>query len=97
MIVSGSINYTTSGRKRKATKRVKKASPVVRRTTLLPTFDTPYRRETIDYPSQPMMGITSNPDTSYKKEVSKQYTLAPAYNKGAYQVIPLDNIKHIGK
>ena len=31
------------------------------------------------------------------KEVSKQYTLAPAYNKGAYQVIPLDNIKHIGK
>jgi hypothetical protein len=26
MIVSGSINYTTSGRKRKATKRVKKAS-----------------------------------------------------------------------
>jgi hypothetical protein len=103
MIVSGSINYTTSGRKRKPTKRVKKAShqpkaegvgPSPRALASLPT---PYRRETIDYPSQPMMGIASNPDTSYKKEVSKQYTLAPAYNKGAYQVIPLDNIKHIGK
>jgi len=93
MIVSGSINYTTSGRKRKATKRVKKTQPIAR------TFSKPepYRRETIDYPSQPMMGIASKPDTSYKKEVSKQYTLAPAYNKGAYQVIPLDNIKHIGK
>ena len=37
------------------------------------------------------------PDTSYKKEVSKSYTLAPAYNKGAYQVISKENIKHIGR
>lgn len=28
---------------------------------------------------------------------AKQYTVAPAYNKGAYQVIPPDDIKYIGK
>ena len=36
-------------------------------------------------------------DTSYKKEISKQYTIAPAYNKGAYQVINPENIKDIGR
>ena len=28
---------------------------------------------------------------------SKNFTVAPAYNKGAYQVIPKSDIKHIGK
>ena len=32
-----------------------------------------------------------------KREISKGYTVAPAYNKGAYQVIPKTDIKHIGK
>jgi len=36
-------------------------------------------------------------DNTYKKEVSKQYTVSIAYNKGAYQVIPKSDIKHIGK
>ena len=30
-------------------------------------------------------------------EPAKQYTLAPAYNKGAYQVIPRGDVKWIGK
>ena len=93
MIVSGSINYTPCGRKRKTHRKVKKTQPIARHFSK----PEPYRRETAYVPSQPMMGVASNTDTSYKKEVSKQYTLAPAYNKGAYQVIPLDNIKHIGK
>ena len=33
----------------------------------------------------------------YKQEVSSQYTIAPAYNKGAYQVVPKSDLKHIGK
>ena len=37
------------------------------------------------------------PDDSYKKEVSKNYTVAIAFNKGAYQVIPNRDMKHIGK
>ena len=36
-------------------------------------------------------------DTSYKKEISNQYTVAIGYNKGAYQVIPNSDLKHIGK
>jgi len=32
-----------------------------------------------------------------KKDISSQYTIAPAYNKGAYQVIGKTDIKHIGK
>ena len=32
-----------------------------------------------------------------KREISKNYTIAPAYNKGAYQVIGKNNIKDIGK
>jgi hypothetical protein len=39
----------------------------------------------------------SNVDHSYKKEISKNYTVAIAFNKGAYQVIPNCDIKHIGK
>lgn len=33
----------------------------------------------------------------YKLEVSSQYAIAPAYNKGAYQVVPKSDLKHIGK
>lgn len=36
-------------------------------------------------------------DTSYKQEISKNYTVAVAYNKGGYQVIPNDQVKYIGK
>jgi len=36
-------------------------------------------------------------DNSWKAEVSKNFTIAPAYNKGAYQVIPRGDVKHIGK
>mgnify|MGYP001170514898 FL=1 len=41
-------------------------------------------------------GSTGRTD-DYKKEISKGYTVAPAYNKGAYQVIPKGNIKDIGR
>ena len=36
-------------------------------------------------------------DVSYKREESKNYTVAIAYNKGGYMVIGKDNIKDIGK
>jgi hypothetical protein len=37
------------------------------------------------------------PDDSYKQEASKNFTVAIGYNKGGYQVIPNNEIKHIGK
>tara|TARA_B100000902_G_C26658119_1_gene597081 strand:- start:4 stop:363 length:360 start_codon:yes stop_codon:yes gene_type:complete len=39
----------------------------------------------------------TKPVHNYKLEESKKFTVAPAYNKGAYQVITNDNIKDIGK
>ena len=40
---------------------------------------------------------TTPDDQSWKAEESKNFTVAPAYNKGAYQVIPKRDIKQIGK
>ena len=93
MIINGSINHSYSGRKRKVHRNVKKAEPIFKPLVRKEV----YRRETQDYPSAPMTMGKDMPDTSYKKEVSKSYTLAPAYNKGAYQVISKENIKHIGR
>ena len=32
-----------------------------------------------------------------RQQESKNFTVAPAYNKGAYQVIPKDCVKDIGR
>ena len=54
------------------------------------------------YPSMPLTsgGATKQDDLEWEKEkaeICKNYTIAPAYNKGAYQVIGKNNIKDIGK
>ncbi len=61
----------------------------------------PTVRATEDIPS-----ITSFNQSSTRKtiaeeqdilEVSKNFTVAPAYNKGAYQVISKDDVEYIGR
>ena len=55
------------------------------------------------YPSLPMGHAINGKGTkddrweSEKKTISSGYTVAPAYNKGAYQVIGKSNIKDIGR
>ena len=39
----------------------------------------------------------TKPVNNWRLEESKKFTGAPAYNKGAYQVISKENVKHIGK
>lgn len=39
----------------------------------------------------------TKPVHNWRLEESKNFTIAPAYNKGGYQVISKDNIKDIGK
>ena len=39
----------------------------------------------------------TKPVDNWRLEESKKFTIAPAYNKGAYQVISKENVKHIGK
>lgn len=50
-------------------------------------------RETPKYPSFDSGGI----NVSKVDRPKSNHTVAPAYNKGAYQVISKDNIKDIGK
>ena len=54
-------------------------------------------KSTKDIPSMPIGEYKTPTDNSYKQEVSKQYTVSVAYNKGAYQVIPRQEVKDIGK
>ena len=68
---------------------------ILRESVYVPS--TPYRRETTEYKSAPLTPYREVGVAEYKKEESKKYTLAPAYNKGAYQVISKENIRDIGK
>ena len=42
-------------------------------------------------------GTTTIPTNNWRLKESKKFTIAPAYNKGGYQVISKENIKNIGK
>ena len=93
MIIQGSFNHSPCGRKRNKIRKVKKTQPAFR--PLQARQDS--RRETPEYPSAPITKYTPAKDQSYKADVSKSYTVAIAYNKGAYQVIPKSSVKDIGK
>ncbi len=93
MIVKGSMNYDQHGRKRKAVgKRSKKTMAFKAKK---PDFKKQSKKPM--YPSAKVSEYKTPEDTSYKKDISKQYTVSIAYNKGAYQVIPKDEVKDIGK
>ena len=44
-----------------------------------------------------MTSAGTKPVHNWRLEESKKFTIAPAYNKGGYQVISKENIKNIGK
>ena len=46
------------------------------------------------YPSRP---VTMDCTSKRESRPAVNVTIAPAYNKGAYQVIPHSDIKHIGR
>jgi len=105
---AGSLRYSMNGKKRK-----KHAANPVKRTRVHESSSTAYIPTTaqrnahqarIDYdkryPSFDLKQHTvkmDKEDNSWKIEESKKFTIAPAYNKGAYQVIAKDMVKHIGK
>ena len=103
MIIKGSLNYDRHGRKIK--RKTKKTDSSSRSRT--PPFhggntgsnpvSVSKQSKTSKIPSAPIGKYKPPVDNSWKVEASKQYTVAPAYNKGAYQVIPKGDIKHIGK
>jgi hypothetical protein len=109
MNYTNSLRYDIHGRKRK-TNALRKANPYQPKASVVESRRNAYsvgdaqdiqrmeeHRE--KYPSMSDTGIAYVPteDTSYKKEESKNYTVAIGYNKGTYQVIPRDEITSIGK
>ncbi len=95
MIIQCSMRYSPSGRKRKTNawkKTVVKASKSVAKSSVKPM-----EPKAVEYPSMKTGKYSAPVDNSWKVEESKKFTVAPAYNKGAYQVIPRSDVKHIGK
>ena len=94
MIIHGSMKYSPSGRKRKtnAYKKARKPSFVAQSKKQFEEVE--IRKE---LPSMKSTGHCTAADNSWKVEESKKFTVAPAYNKGAYQVIPRGDVKWIGK
>ena len=94
MIIQGSMRYSPSGRRRKTTAWKKKKGAVAqmgeRRTCTA-------KVESSSLSSSTNSGQGTKVDNSWRVEISKKYTVAPAYNKGAYQVIPRSDVEHIGK
>ena len=90
----GSMLYDQFGRKRKVSHlyKSKKATP-----NFAKQAKKQFKREEEIYASAPIGEYTAPVDNSYKKDISKQYTVSIAYNKGAYQVIPKGEVKDIGK
>jgi hypothetical protein len=102
MIIKGSLNYDSHGRRRK-TVRTKRKSHKSKWTKVGAVAQQGEHRICTakvagSIPvSSTNAGKGTKQDNSWKVEISKQYTIAPAYNKGAYQVIPRKEVKDIGK
>jgi len=107
-MIYGSMTHSYSGKRRKTNAWKKKSAPRKCRTESLRVES--HIKDRINemnahrerYPSYvgKVSKATANcvvEDNSYKREISKNYTVAPAYNKGAYQVINKSNIKDIGR
>ena len=61
--------------------------------------DNPQQKQSVkEEKAVPNLGNgATKPARNWRLEESKNFTIAPAYNKGAYQVITKSNIKDIGK
>jgi|TARA_A200000159_G_C7267181_1_gene315625 hypothetical protein len=97
----GSLRYDHTGRKRKAPglARKRKLKPEFKPMKVEKTYAQLQMEEfNKKYPSYSGTTSYETPkDQSWKQEESKNFTVAPAYNKGAYQVIPRKDVRHIGK
>ena len=95
----GSLRYSMNGKKRKTKSLNKAKTPknVWTKTTSL-SVTPPSVKEYPSYTSSvtPMSGKDVKLEQE-KLKISSSYTVAPAYNKGAYQVVPRSEVECIGK
>ena len=102
MIIKGSLNYDSHGRRRKTVRAKRKIQKSKWTKVGAVAQQGEHRICTAKVAGSIPVSSTSGgkgtkPDNSWKVEISRQYTIAPAYNKGAYQVIPRKEVKDIGK
>jgi len=93
----GSMRHTQSGRKKKTNYWGKSKTYTREFKEFQHT-----RHFRLEEPKIPSLTVEtySSPTEDHRQErlaISSQYTIAPAYNKGAYQVIAKDNVKDIGR
>jgi hypothetical protein len=72
------------------------------KTRSMPLKSVPYTRETPNYPSLSNSTNLGGGTIDYKEqqeriEVSKQYSIVPAYNKGPYMVVGKEDLKTAGR
>lgn len=105
MNMSGSMKYGPNGKRRKTNAWKQKKRHAIKTPDKPQSFDRAYpegykEQKIIPSHTSTRGSGTGTVDMAWEKEkqeISKQYTIAPAYNKGAYQVIGKNNIKDIGK
>ena len=102
MIIQGSMRYSVNGRKKKNAHLYRKKRQSNKMTKGAVAQQGERRTCTAKVAgsipvSSTNAGKGTAVDNSWKVEISKKYTVAPAYNKGAYQVIPESDIEHIGR
>ena len=99
--MSGSMKYGPSGKRRKtnAWKAKKRHQVKIESMRMKPTpqKETEKVIPSLVSNSKGALGGKNLDWEREKLEISSQYTIAPAYNKGAYQVIGKNNVKDIGK
>lgn len=76
----------------------KKSKQPVKSLNKIPSYTIPADRDPNRFVSvQTTDAITGKKDTRYKLEISKQYPVAIAYNKGGYMVLRKEEIRDAGK
>ena len=100
MFIQGNLNYTYSGRRKKNTYKVKKVQKTFvplnpkKHHQFSPVW---WEQKKKQHKSREFLPWTDPNCQLYKKDISSKYTVSVPYNKGAYQVISKEDIKHIGK
>ena len=99
MFIQGNLNYTYSGRRKKSYKVKKVEKTFVplnpkKHHQFSPVW---WEQKKNQHKSREFLPWTDPNCELYKKDISSKYTVSVPYNKGAYQVISKEDVKHIGK
>jgi len=100
MMITGSMNYTYSGRKKKSynsKRKIKDDGSTLNSSSSNSIDRDKFRSIDSNSPFKGQSGRTTEEYMAERRAISSKYTIAPAYNKGAYQVIGEDNLEDIGR